>query len=42
MLIQIAILDWFFLVEQISLQEAVGMSIAFIGAALVQVRKIYH
>ncbi len=40
MLIQIAVLALFFLDEQISLKEGIGMAITFIGAALVQVRKI--
>ncbi len=40
MLIQIAILAWFFLGEQISFKEAIGMAIAFGGAVLVQLRKI--
>ena len=38
MLIQIAILAWIFLGEGISLQEIIGMSIAAIGAVLVQLR----
>ena len=38
MLIQIAILAWIFLGEEISLQEIVGMSIAAIGALFVQLR----
>ena len=40
MLIQIAILAWFFLDEQISFKEEIGMAVAFIGAVFVQVRKI--
>ena len=42
MLIQIAVLAWFFLGEQISSKEVIGMAIAFIGAILVQVRKISY
>lgn len=42
MLIQIAVLAWFFLGEQISIKEGIGMAIAFIGAILVQVRKISY
>ena len=38
MLIQIAILAWIFLGEFISLQEGIGMSIAALGALLVQLR----
>jgi drug/metabolite transporter (DMT)-like permease len=38
MLIQIAILAWIFLGEGISLQEIIGMSIAAIGAVLVQLK----
>ena len=38
MLIQIALLAWFFLGEGISLQEIIGMSIAAIGAFLVQLK----
>ena len=38
MLIQIAVLAWIFLGEEISLQEVTGMSIAAIGAVLVQWR----
>lgn len=40
MLIQIAILAWFFLGEQISFKEGIGMAVAFVGAVLVQVRRI--
>lgn len=40
MLIQIAFLAWFFLGEEISLQEGIGMSIAALGAVLVQLKKI--
>ncbi len=39
MLIQIAILAWFFLGEEITLQEGIGMGIAAVGAVLVQLRK---
>ncbi|MFQ6615174.1 MAG: DMT family transporter [Fidelibacterota bacterium] len=39
MLIQIAILAWFFLDEKISFQEGAGMIVAAVGAVLVQVRK---
>ncbi|UCH66720.1 MAG: EamA family transporter [Ignavibacterium sp.] len=39
MLMQIAILGWIFLGEGISLQEIVGMSIAAVGAVLVQLRR---
>ncbi len=39
MLIQIAVLAWFFLGERISLQEGLGMAIAAVGAVLVQVRR---
>jgi drug/metabolite transporter (DMT)-like permease len=39
MLIQIAILGWIFLGEGISFQEIIGMSIAAIGAVLVQLRR---
>ena len=38
MLIQIAILAWIFLGEAITLQEIIGMSIAAVGAMLVQLR----
>ncbi len=39
MLIQIAILAWFFLDEKISTQEGVGMAIAALGATLVQLKR---
>ncbi len=39
MLIQIAVLAWYFLGESISFQEGVGMVIAAIGAVLVQIKK---
>jgi len=39
MLIQIAVLAWYFLDETISFQEGVGMVIAAIGAILVQIKK---
>ncbi len=39
MLIQIAFLAWWFLDEPISIQEAIGMGIAALGAILVQIRK---
>jgi drug/metabolite transporter (DMT)-like permease len=45
MLIQIAILAWVFLDEEISFQEIIGMSIAAVGALLVQLkvgRRIAH
>ena len=38
MLIQIAVLAWYFLGEQITLQEGMGMVIAAAGAVLVQIR----
>jgi uncharacterized membrane protein len=38
MLIQIAVLAWIFLDEEITLQEGTGMLIAAIGAVLVQLR----
>ncbi len=38
MLMQIAILGWIFLGEGISLQEIIGMSIAAVGAVLVQLK----
>lgn len=38
MLIQIAILGWFFLDEKISTQEGIGLSIAALGAVLVQLK----
>jgi drug/metabolite transporter (DMT)-like permease len=40
MLIQIAVLAWFFLGEKISAQEGIGMIIAALGAVLVQLKKI--
>ncbi|NOX65726.1 MAG: DMT family transporter [Chlorobi bacterium] len=39
MLIQIAVLAWFFLDENISFQEGIGMVIAAVGAVLVQIKK---
>ena len=39
MLIQIAILAWYFLDESITFQEGIGMVIAGIGAVLVQIKK---
>ncbi len=39
MLIQIAILAWYFLGESISFQEGIGMIVAAIGAVLVQIRR---
>ncbi len=39
MLIQIAVLAWIFLEEEITLQEGAGMLIAGIGAVLVQLKK---
>ncbi len=39
MLIQIAILAWYFLDESISLQEGIGLAIAAVGALLVQIKK---
>lgn len=39
MLIQIAVLAWYFLDENISFQEGTGMVIAAIGAVLVQIKK---
>lgn len=39
MLIQIAVLAWYFLDESISFQEGVGMVIAAIGAVLVQIKR---
>ncbi len=38
MLIQIAILAWYFLDENISFQEGIGMIVAAIGAVLVQIK----
>jgi len=38
MLIQIAVLAWFFLDENISFQEGIGMVIAAVGAVLVQIK----
>lgn len=39
MLIQIAVLAWYFLDETITLQEGIGMVIAAAGAVLVQIKK---
>jgi len=39
MLIQIAILAWFFLDEKITAQEGIGMLIAAVGAVLVQLKR---
>ena len=39
MLIQIAILAWIFLGESITLQEGIGMTIAAIGAVIVQYKR---
>jgi drug/metabolite transporter (DMT)-like permease len=39
MLIQIAILAWIFLGEEINLQEGLGMLVAALGAVLVQIKK---
>jgi uncharacterized membrane protein len=39
MLIQIAILAWYFLDESISYKEGIGMAIAGIGAVLVQIKE---
>lgn len=39
MLIQIAILAWFFIDEKITLQEGIGMVIAATGAVLVQIKR---
>lgn len=39
MLIQIAILAWFFLGEQITTKEGIGMVIAALGAVLVQIKR---
>ncbi len=39
MLIQIAVLAWFFLDEKITTQEGIGMGIAALGATLVQLRR---
>jgi len=39
MLIQIAVLAWYFLDENISFQESIGMVIAAVGAVLVQIKK---
>ncbi|MBU0474883.1 MAG: DMT family transporter [Bacteroidetes bacterium] len=39
MLIQIAILAWYFLDETITFKEGIGMSIAAFGAVLVQIKK---
>ena len=38
MLIQIAVLAWIFLGEEISVKEGLGMMIAALGALLVQLR----
>ena len=40
MLIQIALLAWFFLGEAITLQEGIGMGIAAVGAVFVQLKKV--
>ena len=40
MLIQIAVLAWYFLDENITLQEGTGMIIAAVGAFFVQIKKI--
>ncbi len=40
MLIQIAVLAWYFLDESITLQEGMGMLVAGIGAVLVQIKKV--
>lgn len=40
MLIQIGVLAWYFLDENISLQEGAGMIIAVVGAFFVQIKKI--
>ncbi|MBU0529042.1 DMT family transporter [bacterium] len=42
MLIQIAILAWIFLEENISIQEGIGITIAAIGAIIVQIKKNYR
>ncbi len=39
MLIQIAILAWYFLDENISFQEGIGLAIAAVGALLVQIKR---
>ena len=39
MLIQIAVLAWYFLDENISFKEGIGMIIAAVGAVLVQIKK---
>jgi len=39
MLIQIAVLAWFFLDEKINFQEGIGMLIAALGAVLVQIKR---
>jgi len=39
MLIQIAVLAWYFLGETITMQEGIGMAIAAVGAVLVQMRR---
>jgi drug/metabolite transporter (DMT)-like permease len=39
MLIQIAILAWYFLGENISIQEGIGMIIAALGAIIVQIKR---
>jgi len=39
MLIQIAILAWFFIEEKVTLQEGIGMGIAALGATLVQLKR---
>jgi len=42
MLIQIAILAWFFLDEKITISEGVGMTIAVAGVILVQLKRNGH
>lgn len=39
MLIQIAVLAWFFIGESITLQEGIGMIIAILGAVIVQIKR---
>ncbi len=39
MLIQIAVLAWYFLDENISFQEGIGLAIAAVGALLVQIKR---
>lgn len=42
MLIQIAVLAWFFLGESITFPEGIGMSVALLGAVLVQIKSFNY